>query len=195
MHKKKAEEKVKEAMDKELEQPKKEVKKEEKKPAAVKKVEPEKKKVEPKKKAVPKKKVAKKSTKKSVKKSVIEPVKKEESLDDTISQVYDEIHSGNSTDTDSDGGGFIGQHMKKMAEKKKAEEEAKKLEAEKQWALDHPGFIAESNISTVLKHQKNHKKGILERVQEKIQVAEKEKADDDAGEIMEQALNDPSYVE
>ena len=85
--------------------------------------------------------------------------------------------------------------MKKMAEKKKASEEAKKLAAEKEYALEHPGFVAESNISTVLKHQKNHKKGILERVEEKIQTAEKEKADDDAGDIMEQALNDPSYVE
>ena len=82
-----------------------------------------------------------------------------------------------------------------MAEKKRALEEAKKLAEEKQYALDHPGFVAESNISMVLKHQKKHKKGILERVEEKIQTAEKEKAEDDAGDIMEQALNDPSYVE
>jgi hypothetical protein len=85
--------------------------------------------------------------------------------------------------------------MKKVAEKKKAAEEAKRLATERQYALEHPGFVAESNISMVLKHQKKHKKGILERVEEKIQSAEKEKADDDAGDIMEQALNDPSYVE
>lgn len=123
-------------------------------------------------------------------------VKKEESLDDTISKVYDEIHSANSTDkdTDSDGGGFIGQHMKKVAEKKRAEEEAKKLAEERQWALDHPGFVAESAVQSK-KKKKNHKKGILERVEEKIQSEVKEKEQDDSAEIMEQALNDPSYVE
>jgi hypothetical protein len=58
--------------------------------------------------------------------------------------------------------------MKKMAEKKRAADEMKKLAAEKEYALEHPGFVAESNISMVLKHQKKHKKGILERVEDKI---------------------------
>ena len=200
MHEEAAEEKVKEALDKELvdtqpkTEPKPEPKKEVKKPA-VKKVVPEKK-IVPKKKPAPKK--AKKIVKKKAVKKVAKKVKKEETLDDEISKVYDEIHSDNSTEAASDdGGGFIGNHLKKIAEKKKAKEEAAKLAAERQYALDHPqeaGFIESSNIDKVIKH-KNHKKGILERIEEKENSEAKEKAEDDSAQIMEQALNDPAYVE
>jgi len=89
--------------------------------------------------------------------------------------------------------------MKKLAEKKKAKDDAEKLAAERQYTLDHPqeaGFIESpaSNIDKVIKH-KYHKKGILERMEEKENSEAKEKADDDSAQIMEQALNDPAYVE
>ena len=101
-------------------------------------------------------------------KKAVKKVEKEKTLDEEISQVYDEIHSDNSTEVASDdGGGFIGNHLKKVAEKKRAKEEAEKLAAERQYALDHPqeaGFI---EFKKTVAKDPNHKKGILERVMEK----------------------------
>ena len=183
MHEKAAEQKVKEAMDNELKEdkkpqpkvaPKKEIKKEvkeQKSPVKKPVVPSEKKHV-----AVPKKKPAAK--KKKVVKKAAKKVVKEKSLDEEISQVYDEIHSDNSTDAASDdGGGFIGNHLKKVAEKKKAKEEAEKLAAERQYALDHPQEVGFMEFKKSVAKDPNHKKSILERVMEKEQTEAKEKAE------------------
>jgi hypothetical protein len=44
-------------------------------------------------------------------------VKKEQSLDEIISEQYDDLHSANSTADNSEPSGFIGRHMKKIADK------------------------------------------------------------------------------
>ena len=144
--------------------------------------------------AAPKKKPAPK--KKKVVKRAAKKVVKEKTLDEEIDQVYDEIHSDNSTDAASDdGGGFIGNHLKKVAEKKKAKEDAEKLAAERQYALEHPQEVGFMEFKKSVAKDPNHKKSILERVMEKERTEAKEKAEDDSAEIMEQALNDPAYVE
>jgi len=43
--------------------------------------------------------------------------KKEQSLDDIISEQYDDLHSDNNVPDNSEPSGFIGRHMKKIADK------------------------------------------------------------------------------
>lgn len=124
------------------------------------------------KKTKPKSKAVKKSKKPAEGSSKPEE-KKEQSLDDIISEQQDEMDKNNESD-DSEPSGFIGKHMKKIAEKQKAIDDAakeKQIEAEMAKAQDE-GFLVQSSIKNGVKQYqklvKNKKRGILARAEEKI---------------------------
>lgn len=102
-------------------------------------------------------------------------------MDDTISQVFDEIHQSSNTsavlnttqtssdDIDSANEGFIGKHLKKLQkqeaeQKKKLEEERRALEIEKYGSL-----LGKEDPSTQAQLLANDKpKGIMARAKAKI---------------------------
>lgn len=105
----------------------------------------------------------------------------------------------NNENDDSEPSGFIGKHMKKIAEKqkaiddavneKKAEEEMKKAESE--------GFIVQSNIKNGVKQYqklaKKKKRGILARAEEKINASQQEQDKQKEEDLATEAVTDPNF--
>lgn len=91
---------------------------------------------------------AKPAPKKLAKKKAVAPKKKApepkkpKTLDEEISEVFDEIHSDDADKTP--GEGFIGKHMQKLAKKKKEEEEA---ELARQQDMKDQEYLKTQNIS------------------------------------------------
>lgn len=123
---------------------------------------------------------------------------KSASLDDTISQVFDEIHessfstSNHTDEADPTDQGFIGKHLKKLAQieeqkKKKQEEERRAAEIEK-----YGGLIGEKEASQIVSGSVIAQKprGIMARAKAKI---DKELKDQQAIQIGE-SIADPNFA-
>jgi|TARA_B110000285_G_C15126947_1_gene620833 hypothetical protein len=85
-----------------------------------------------------------------------------------------------SASDDSEPSGFIGRHMKKIADKQKAiddEKKEKEMQADMEKAQAE-GFIVQSNIKNgvreLKKLAKDKKRGIMARIEEKISASEAE---------------------
>lgn len=120
---------------------------------------------------------------------------KVETLDDTISQVFDEIHTSPTAaaklvpeETGAEQG-FIGKHLKKLAEKE--EQKKKQLQEEKNLEeLTKFGFDKSAANSVGQNLQESSKKrGIMARVQAKI---DKELKDQQAIQLSE-TIYDPEF--
>ena len=92
--------------------------------------------------------------------------KKQLSLDEQISQVYDEIHSKPEKKGKDEDAGFIGKHFQKLEAKKQAEEEKAKR---KLLAQQRPELVEEEPEAP-------KKKGLLARAEEKLKLMEKSEA-------------------
>ena len=120
-----------------------------------------------------------KKSSKAAKKETKAAEKKEQTLDDIISEQQDEMDK-NSENDDSEPSGFIGRHMKKIADKQKAiDDEKKERQMEKEMEkAQAEGFIVQSNIKNGVKEYKklakNKKRGILARAEEKINASQAE---------------------
>lgn len=97
------------------------------------------------------------------------------SLDDTISQVFDEIHdssqslstSNSSEEADGTEQGFIGKHLKKLQEKE--EQRKRKLEEDRRAAeIEKYGGLIDKQEAAQLAQQGQKPRGIIARARAKI---------------------------